>query len=100
MRVDAIAESTERYQQLLGLEDPANRLPKAVERTAPFALVLYSLVIVWFHKTGHQFIRFPDRPWYRRKQESSFADLLLLSTLCRVSLEEKTRRSACEITLT
>jgi hypothetical protein len=76
-------------KQFLGLEDPANRLPKAVERTAPMALMLYSLIVVWFHKTGHQFIRFPNRPWYRRKQEPSFADLL--TTLRRVSLEEKTR---------
>ena len=61
----AIECTFENCKQLLGLEDPANRLPKAVERTAPFALFLYSLVVVWFHKTGHQFVRFPDRPWYR-----------------------------------
>jgi hypothetical protein len=85
----AIECTFENCKQLLGLEDPANRLPKAVERTAPFALFLYSLVIVWFHMTGHQHIRFPDRPWYRRKQEPSFADLL--TTLRRLSLEEKTR---------
>jgi hypothetical protein len=36
-------------------------LPKAVERTAPMALFLYSLVVVWFHKAGHQFVRFPNR---------------------------------------
>jgi hypothetical protein len=64
-------------------------VPKAVERTAPMALFLYSIAVVWFHKTGHQFVRFPDRPWYSRKQEPSFADLL--TTLRRVSLEEKTR---------
>src|SRR5262249_32913765 len=75
--------------QFLGLEDPANRLSKAVERTAPFALFLYSLIVVWFHKTGHQYVRFPNRPWYSRKEEPSFADLL--TTLRRISLEEKTR---------
>ena len=83
-------ECTFQYcKQLLGLEDPANRLPKAVERTAPMALVLYSLIVVWFHKTGHSSVRFPNRPWYPRKQEPSFADLL--TTLRRVSLEEKSR---------
>ena len=83
-------ECTFQYcKQLLGLEDPANRLPKAVERTAPIALVLYSLIVVWFHKTGHSSVRFPNRPWYPRKQEPSFADLL--TTLRRVSLEEKSR---------
>ena len=49
--------------------------------------MLYSLIVVWFHKTGHQFVRFPNRPWYSRKEEPSFADLL--TTLRRVSLEEK-----------
>ena len=33
-------------KQLLGLEDPANRLPLAVERTAPMAMFLYSLTIL------------------------------------------------------
>jgi hypothetical protein len=85
----AIECTFENCKQFLGLEDPANRLHKAVERTAPIALMLYSLVVVWFHNTGYRFVRFPNRPWYQRKQEPSFADLL--STLRRVSLEEKTR---------
>ncbi len=84
----AIECTFENCKQLLGLEDPANRLPKAVERTAPMALILYSLVVIWFHRTGHQFVRFPVRPWYRRKHEPSFADLL--TTLRRVSYAEKT----------
>jgi SRSO17 transposase len=85
----AIECTFESCKQFLGLEDPANRLHKAVERTAPMALMIYSLVVVWFHKAGYRFIRFPNRPWYQRKQEPSFADLL--TTLRRVSLEEKTR---------
>ena len=84
----AIECTFENCKQLLGLEDPANRLPKAVERTAPMALFIYTLIVVWFHKTGHQFVRFPYRPWYSRKEEPSFADML--TTLRRVSLEEKT----------
>lgn len=76
----------ENSKQYLGLEDPANRVPLAVQRTAPIALVLYTLVIVWFHVTGHAHLRFPHRPWYQRKQEPSFADLL--TTLRRVSCEE------------
>jgi hypothetical protein len=75
-------------KQFLGLEDPANRLPKAVERTAPMAMFMYSLVVVWFHRTGHQYVRFPFRPWYKKKAEPSFADML--TTLRRVSYEEKT----------
>jgi hypothetical protein len=61
-----------------------------VERTAPLALILYSLVVVWFHRTGHPSLRFPIRPWYPKKAEPSFADQL--TTLRRVSYEEKTAR--------
>ena len=50
------------------------------------ALVLYSLIIVWFHQVGHCFLRFPDRPWYRQKKEPSFADML--TTLRRQSWTE------------
>jgi len=84
----AIECTFENCKQLLGLEDPANRLAKAVERTAPMALILYSLVVVWFHRTGHPLVRFPFRPWYTKKREASFADML--TTLRRVSYDEKT----------
>src|SRR4051812_12920358 len=84
----AIECTFENCKQLLGLEDPANRLPKAVQRTAPMAMILYSLVVVWFHNAGHRLVRFPTRPWYRKKAEPSFADML--TTLRRVSYEEKT----------
>ena len=85
----AIECTFENCKQFLGLEDPANRLPKAVQRTAPMALVLYTLIVLWFHRSGSKFLRFPHRPWYQRKQEPSFADLL--ATLRRVSYEDKTR---------
>jgi hypothetical protein len=81
----AIECTFENSKQFLGLEDPANRLPKAVERTAPMAMFIYSLVVIWFHRAGHQFLRFPIRPWYRKKEEPSFADML--ATLRRVSYE-------------
>jgi len=38
----AIECTFENCKQFLGLEDPANRLPKAVRRTAPMALLLYT----------------------------------------------------------
>jgi hypothetical protein len=88
----AIECTFENCKQLLGLEDPANRLPKAVLRTAPMALVLYTLVVAWSHLGGHRFVRFPLRPWYRRKREASFADLL--TTLRHVSIAEKNRTLA------
>jgi hypothetical protein len=72
----AIECTFENCKQYLGLEDPANRIRLAVSRTAPLALFLYSMVVVWFHHVGHQWLKFPDRPWYRRKKEPSFADML------------------------
>jgi hypothetical protein len=80
----------ENCKQFLRLQDPANRIPKAVQRTAPMALIIYSLVIVWFHQTGYQKFRFPSSPWYRKKQEPSFADML--TALRQVSYQEKTER--------
>jgi hypothetical protein len=84
----AIECTFESCKQFLGLEDPANRLPKAVERTAPMALFIYSVVVVWFHRTGHQSLQIPFRPWYPQKEGPSFADML--TTLRRLSYEEKT----------
>jgi hypothetical protein len=84
----AIECTFEYCKQFLGLEDPANRLPKAVERTAPMAMFIYTIVVVWFHQTGHRFVQFPFRPWYPQKEGTSFADML--TTLRRLSYEEKT----------
>jgi hypothetical protein len=79
----SIEVTFEDSKQLLGFADAANRVPKAVSRTAPMALLLYGLVVVWYEQVGHRWEQFPDRPWYRRKREASFADLL--STLRRQS---------------
>jgi hypothetical protein len=83
----SIEVTFENCKQLLGLEDPANRKEKAVRRTAPMALVLHSLIVVWFHRMGHRYVRFPDRPWYPQKEEPSFADML--TTLRRLSWQDK-----------
>ena len=52
------------------------------------ALFIYSIVVVWFHRTGHQSLQIPFRPWYPQKEGPSFADML--TTLRRLSYEEKT----------
>ena len=70
-------------KQFLGFEDPANRVAKAVSRTAPIAMVAYSLTVVWFHREGHRHVEFPERPWYQHKEEPSFGDML--TTLRRES---------------
>ena len=74
-------------KQYLGLEDAANRKEQAVKRTAPMAMFLYSLTIVWYATEGHQHFQIPDRPWYWWKEEPSFADML--TTLRRKSWEDQ-----------
>jgi hypothetical protein len=78
----------ESCKRFLGLEDPADRLPRAVERTAPMAMFISTLVVVWFHRAGHRSVQFPFRPWYKKEVEPSFADML--TTLRRLSYDEKT----------
>lgn len=82
----SIEVAFENGKQMLGFEDPANRLPKAVQRTAPMAMLLVSFVTLWFHQDGHRHVTFPNRPWYTRKKEPSFGDML--STLRRLSWTE------------
>ena len=84
-------------KQHLGMEDPANRVPLAVARTAPMSMFLYSLTIVWFATEGHAHLQFPKRPWYTRKSEPSFADML--TTLRRKSWEDLIPRVSLKSTL-
>lgn len=83
----AIEVTFENCKQHLGFEEPANRTPQAVQRTAPIALVLYSLIVTWFHCAGHRKVVFPDRPWYLHKSEPSFGDML--TTLRRESWQQQ-----------
>lgn len=65
-------------KQSLGFEDPQNQAALAVRRTAPFAGLVYALVVLWAaHQVsaGHV-LRWVPRPWYRHKASLSFADLL------------------------
>jgi DDE superfamily endonuclease len=80
-------------KQHLGFEDAANRTELAVQRTAPMAMFLYSLTIVWYATEGHRDFRIPNRPWYWWKQEPSFADML--TTLRRKSWEDQ----LCDVSL-
>lgn len=67
-------------KHILGAGQARNRTPSAVERTLPFALTCYSLVIIWYATAGYH----PDdvnqrrliAPWYRTKTDPSYADML------------------------
>lgn len=71
----------------LGFEEPQGWTRRAVERTAPTAMFLYSLIVVWFAEEGHQHVSFPERPWFPGKDRASFADML--RTLRLQSLREE-----------
>jgi len=73
----------------LGFEDPQNRTERAVERTAPMALWIYSVVVLWYVKTGQRLraANVASMPWYREKTAPAFSDML--ATLRRASWAER-----------
>jgi hypothetical protein len=71
-------------KQSLGFEQPQGWSRRSVERTAPMAMLLYSLVVAWFAREGHRHYRPPDCPWYVSKTAPSFSDML--ATLRRQSV--------------
>ena len=81
----ALEQTFHDSKQQLGFEQPQNWTRQAVERTAPVALLLYSLIAVWFAQHGHATYRKPPRPWYRGKAGIGFT--AILATLKRDSLQ-------------
>ncbi len=73
----------------LGFEDPQNRTERAVEHTAPFAFIAYTLVFVWFVLHGHlsRAAKLPTMPWYTHKSGVTFSDML--ATLRRASWRQR-----------
>jgi DDE superfamily endonuclease len=65
-------------KQFLGFTESQCQTPRAVQRTAPFALLVYDLVLLWFAAHAHTTTSsvWPVRPWYRHKTAPSFADML------------------------
>jgi DDE superfamily endonuclease len=74
-------------KQSLGFEEPQSWTRRAVGRTAPVAMLLYSLIVLWFVRDGHHHYRPLTRPWYTSKARPSFADML--GTVRRLSLREQ-----------
>jgi hypothetical protein len=63
---------------LLGFEEPQNQTAVAVRRTAPFAGLVFALIVLWYatELRAGRTVTWPVRPWYRRKIRPSFADVL------------------------
>lgn len=74
-------------KQQLGFEQPQGWTRSAVERTAPMAMLLYSLIVLWFAREGHRSWRPLLCPWYTSKTQPSFADML--GTLRRLSVRQQ-----------
>lgn len=72
----SIEETFHEAKGQLGFEEPQGWTRKAVERTAPTAMLLYSLVALWFARDGHRAYRAPYRPWYTHKAGLCFTDML------------------------
>ena len=74
-------------KQCLGFEEPQGWTRRSVERSAPVAMLLYSLIVLWFASAGHRQWSPVDCPWYRSKTAPSFADML--RTLRRQSIQQQ-----------
>jgi hypothetical protein len=77
----SIEPSNANGKQQTGVGQARNRLPKAVERTVPFGMIIQSMVITWYALYGYDPADVTDRaiaqPWYRTKTEPSFEDMIL-----------------------
>jgi IS4 transposase len=73
----------------LGFEDPQNRTERVVERTAPLALISYSLSVLWYIQHGQRTraAQLSTLPWYTHQAGTTFSDML--ATLRRASWRER-----------
>jgi hypothetical protein len=71
-------------KQMLGFHDPQVWCAKSVERAAPMAWFVGTLVVVWYACSGREGAQaYRHRPWYRHKPTPTFADML---AACRLQL--------------
>jgi hypothetical protein len=68
-------------KNITGAGEARNRVPRAVERTVPFALFTQSIVITWYHLAGHHpsiaSSRRDRAPWYTTKTCPSYLDMIV-----------------------
>ena len=82
-----------RWKNEPGIQRPsrvrrASRLDQGRRRrTAPMAMLLYSLIVLWFASEGHRHYTPLFRPWYRTKRGPCFVDML--ATLRRPSVRQQ-----------
>lgn len=68
-------------RNVLGAGEARTRVRRAVERAVPFALLVHTLVILWYARHGYDRSDIEDRraaePWYATKNEPAFEDMLI-----------------------
>ena len=68
-------------RNVLGAGEARNRVKRAVERTVPFAMLVHTLIILWYARSGYDPADIDGRraaqPWYRAKAEPAFEDMLI-----------------------
>jgi len=68
-------------RNVLGAGEARNRTRRAVQRTVPFAMLVHTLVIIWYARHGHDPAGIEARraaePWYRSKTGPAFEDMLI-----------------------
>jgi hypothetical protein len=83
----AMEQTNQESQSHLGFEEPQGWTRRAVERAAPMAMLLYSLIVLWFTSEGYRDYQPPYRSWYGNKRGPCFVDML--ATLRRLSLRQQ-----------
>jgi len=67
-------------RHVLGAGEARTRTRRAVQRTVPFALLVHTLVVIWYTRHGHDRsdvdARRAAEPWYTSKAEPAFEDML------------------------
>lgn len=67
-------------RNVLGAGEDRTRTPRAVQRAVPFALLVCTLVVIWYARHGHRpraiAARRDDQPWYTSKSGPAFEDML------------------------
>jgi hypothetical protein len=73
-------------KQMLGFHDPQVWCEKSVQRAAPMAWFVGSLIVLWYAVSGHKGEQaHRHRPWYKQKETPTFADML---AACRYQMWE------------
>ena len=85
----SIEQAIKDGKDLLGAGDAQNRLPTAVERTLPFAMLNLTVLTLWYHHAGHATDDLATRrsaaPWYRHKQHIAVTDMLTAFRQARIT---------------